>query len=128
MNFFIDENLPPKIAEALDILDNSNNIYSIPKYFEIGIKDEDWIPKLFNLKGIVITQDTNINRTKKQWDLFTSNNLGGFFIKTSSKTGLNYWDLVKLIINNWEEIKQKNKKTKRPFGYRITQRGKMELM
>jgi len=126
MNFFIDENISHRIATALDTLDKDNNVYSIPIYFKAGTADEIWIKEISKLDGIVITQDININRTKKQWDLFTKNNLGGFFIKTPQKT--EYWDLIKIIINNWEEIIMKSKKTKRPFGYKITPRGKMELL
>ncbi len=128
MTFFIDENLPYKIAEALNILDKDNNVFSIPKYFYQGIKDEQWIVEISTLNAFVITQDTNIQKTKNQWKLFTENFIGGFFIKSSSKTGLKYWEQVKIIINNWEEIKEKAEQTKTPFAYRITSRGKMERM
>ena len=37
-----------------------------------------------------------------------------------------HWEIVKLLINSWEEILDKITKDKRPFGYEIPVRGKMK--
>jgi PIN like domain len=44
-------------------------VLSIKEVFGKGIKDEDWIPQVGKLHGVVITQDKNIHRTKPQRDL-----------------------------------------------------------
>jgi len=45
MKFYIDENMPPQLAEGLAILEKPNNdeveVYSIQKEYGRGIQDED---------------------------------------------------------------------------------------
>ena len=61
MKFVIDENMPPQLADGLAISerpnDEGNEIYSIQKEYGRGIEDEEWIPHIGQLNGIVITQD-----------------------------------------------------------------------
>ena len=61
MKIFIDENMPPQLAEGLSILEKPNNegveVYSIQKEYGRGILDEDWIPKVGSSKGIVIIKE-----------------------------------------------------------------------
>lgn len=37
-----------------------------------------------------------------------------------------HWEIVKLLINSWEEMLEKISKESRPFGYEIPIRGKMK--
>ena len=75
---FIDENLPPQIARGLHILQQPQSIreglqvevISIKDYFGEGAKDEEWIPEVGKLKGIVITQDYRIQSLKHQRELY----------------------------------------------------------
>ncbi len=73
MNIYIDENLPSKLAKGINILEQPNregvNVYSIKETFGQGSLDEDWIPEVGKEKGIVITQDYNIHRTRSQNEL-----------------------------------------------------------
>lgn len=132
MKFFIDENMPPQLAEGLTILERPNNegieIYSIQKEYGRGIQDEDWIPKVGQVNGIVITQDYNIQRTQQQYELLRSYKIGIFYLRAPGKTGYKYWEMVQKIISHWADIKDLAKKTKFPFAYRIMPRGKIEKL
>jgi len=126
---YIDENIPVYFAKALDILQKPLNnsqevieIISIKESFGKGVKDEDWIPKIAKEKGIVITQDFNIQKNKYQRELYIKSGIGIFFLKPLGKRNLTYWEMVKVIINKWEDIKQKIKQTNIPFAYKITAR------
>ena len=63
LKIYIDENMPPQLAESLNILQKALNVknntevevLSIMKEFGRGAKDEEWIPKLGNVKAVVIT-------------------------------------------------------------------------
>jgi hypothetical protein len=54
MKIYIDENMPPHLAEGLSILEKPNNegieVYSIQKEYGRGIQDEDWIPQVGQLR------------------------------------------------------------------------------
>jgi hypothetical protein len=74
MIIYIDENMPPTLAEGLNILQEPENIRSgilvevksIKTVFGKGIKDEDWIPLAGKQEACIITQDYNIQRTRHQ--------------------------------------------------------------
>ncbi len=124
---YIDENLPPQLAKGLTLLTEKYNktngvtinVLSIKEEFGIGALDEEWIPKIGEKKGIVITQDFNIQKTKHQRELYKQNDVGILFL-TSSKAGISYWEIVKLLIKRWDEITQIIKKNKTPFAYRCS--------
>ena len=86
MKIFIDENLSPFLAKGLHILEqpmaDGFEVLSIKDVFDKGdgkgVKDEEWIPKVGEMNGVVITQDKNIHRTKLQRDLFRNTGLAYF--------------------------------------------------
>ncbi len=133
MKIYIDENMPPQLAESLNILQialnakNGSNIQvvSITKEFGRGVKDEDWIPLAGQEKSIVITQDYRIQTTRHQRDLFQKHGLGMFFI-SAPKKGMSFWEMTKLLINRWEDILKIIRKNKTPFAFRCTQKKPFE--
>lgn len=133
---YIDENLPPKLAEGLNILIQPQNkrddidieILSIKKTFGQGEQDEDWIPKVGKQNGIVITQDFRIQTQKHQKELYIQNGVGILFFNPPSNSGFAYWEMVKQLVNRWDEIKQIVKKNKTPFAFRCSARTKFEKL
>jgi len=131
---FIDENLPPQIARGLNILQQPQSIregikvevISIKDFFGEGAKDEEWIPEVGKLKGIVITQDYHIQSLKHQRELYKQHGVGILFFSPPSKTGFAYWEMVKQVINRWDNIKSIVKKHKPPFAYRCSARTDFE--
>jgi len=122
---YIDENLSPHIAAGLNTLIKPTwadfEVLSIESVFGRGALDEDWLPKIGEEKAVVITQDLNIHRTRRQRELFERHNVGVFFLSPPSKTGYQYWEMVEQLIKRWREI-QKLCREKRPFAFRCTSR------
>ncbi|GEO04479.1 hypothetical protein AAE02nite_21430 [Adhaeribacter aerolatus] len=133
MIIYLDENMPSSLADALNILQAPRNtesrkieVKSIKKVFGAGTKDEDWIPIARKECAIVITQDYNIQRTRHQKALCDANNLGLFYLRSPSKSGLLYWDMVGLLIEQWPEITKICFKESKPFAYRCSLRKSLE--
>lgn len=126
MKIYIDENMPPQLAEGLSILERPNSdgveVYSIQKEYGRGISDEDWIPQVGLVNGIVITQDAKMQRIRSQYQLLKQYKLGVFYLIPPGKTGYTYWEMVEKIILNWQDIKSLIRKTKTPFAFKITAR------
>ena len=126
MKIYIDENMPSQLADGLSILEKPNNegveVYSIQKEYGRGILDEDWIPQVGQVSGIVITQDSKIQRIKSQFRLLKEYKLGIFYLIPPGRKGYTYWEMVEKIILNWREIKQIARRNKPPFAFRITAR------
>ncbi|MEY3499618.1 MAG: hypothetical protein RL308_1287 [Bacteroidota bacterium] len=131
---YIDENMPSQLADGLNILQQPQNakdgfeieVLSIKKVFGQGALDEDWIPKVGAENGIVITQDFNIQLQKHQRELYKECGVGIFFLSTPSKSGFQYWDFVKKLINEWDDIKKIVRKNKTPFAYRASSKKSFE--
>jgi hypothetical protein len=131
---FIDENLPRQLAIGLNILIQPQNkkdgieieILSIKDVYGEGERDEDWIPKVGQQNGIVITQDFRIQTQKHQQELYKNNGVGILFFNPPSKGVFAYWDMVNQLVTRWDEIKQIVRKNKAPFAYRCSARTKFE--
>lgn len=119
MKFFIDENLPPNLAEGLHLLEKPNGdgieIISIQKEFGRGAKDEDWLPMVGKQGGIVLTQDLRIHSLRSQKEIYRAAGVGIFFFHPPSNSGWRYWEMVLQIINRWAEIKKIEPKNQHPF-------------
>ncbi len=126
---YIDENLSEYVADALNSLNKGYFkdvlVYSTKIKFGKGQTDEVIIPSIGNSNGIMITKDLNIHKTRLQYQLCEQYKMGIFFIKMQK--GMDkHWEIVKLLINSWEEILDKVAKEKKPFGYEIPVRGRMK--
>jgi len=127
-DIYLDENLSEYVADALNSLNKGYfrdvNVYSTKVKFGKGVPDEEIIPAIGKAKGILITKDTNVYRTRLQYQLCETYKLGVFFVKPSK--GLDkHWEIVKMLIEHWEEIIRVIQKERLPFGYEIPTRGKM---
>lgn len=133
---YIDENLAPQLAKGLNELQQPQNkhdnldiqVLSIKATFGTGAKDEDWIPKVGAEKGVVITQDFRIQTLRHQNELYKKCGVGFLFFSPPSKTGFAYWEMVKLLINRWEDIKLIVRKNEPPFAYRCKAKSKFEKL
>lgn len=128
MKIYIDENMPPQLARALNILQEVTNrregtnheVLSVVDVFGTGVKDEDWIPKAGGEKAAIITQDYHIQTTRHQRDLCNQYGLGMFYIRPPSRNGFTFGDMTKLLVKRWDEILKILKKDNPPFSYRCT--------
>lgn len=131
MEIYIDENLSEYVADALNSLNKGYFrdviVYSTKIKMGKGAADGIIIPAIGKMNGILITKDLNIHRTRLQYQLCKEYKIGIFFLKMQK--GLDkHWEIVKLLVNSWEEILDKISKDKRPFGYEIPIRGKMKKL
>lgn len=130
MNFYLDENLSEHVADALNFLNKGHftdvQVFSTKIKFGKGAPDEVIIPAIAKDAGFFITRDFGkrdgvIIPLCKQYEVST------FFIYLQK--GLEtHWELVKVLINHWEEIIKKAKDDKKPFLYRVRRKGKFEKM
>jgi predicted nuclease of predicted toxin-antitoxin system len=129
IEIYLDENLSEYVADALNSLNKGYFkevvVRSTKTQFGKGATDELIIPSIGRSNGILITRDLNIQRTRLQYQLCKEYKLGVFFLKLPQ--GMNkHWEIVKLLINSWEEIIEKMTSERRPFGYEIPIRGKFK--
>lgn len=130
MKIYIDENLPPQLADALDkiqqVQNKKNNtsieVFSIKREFGQGAKDEEWLPKISGC--VLITQDERIHHKQHQRELYTSHKVGIIFYHAPSKSGWSFMEMTKRLVNDWEQIGKLALK-KKPFAYKGTAKSKL---
>ena len=129
MDFYLDEQLPKRVANALHELEryeDKHNVYSTEMKFGKGVKDPDLYDKLKNVNGILISNDLRMKTRSNEFTLLKELGITAFLISLPSGSG--YWIKVKTIINNWDEIKSTSEKCKHPFIRRIKMRGESEFL
>lgn len=113
MKIYLDENTSPYLCRGLQEFQHSLNadlkdavtIFSIKEQFGQGVEDEVWIPKVGKERGIAITHDINITRTKHQRELCEKHGVGLIIIRPASKKhGLVFWEQVELLVKYWPDI------------------------
>lgn len=127
MDFYLDENLPPRVANALNALEEGeeDNVYHTKVVFGEGILDLDLYPKIKEKNGILITNDLKMLSRNNERELIRSLGIAAFFI--SLPKGASFVLKYRTIINKWEEIKLVCRKNKHPFMCRIKMRGETEI-
>lgn len=86
MKLLVDNNLPPRLAEALNVIfAPGHEITALrEKFGRSNLKDEEWIPKLGAEGGwAVLSADMNIARKRPSRQLFVGAGLVGFFFSPS---------------------------------------------
>jgi hypothetical protein len=126
---YLDENLSEHVAGALNLLNKGYFpyllVHSTKVKFGKGAADEEIIPVIGKTGGTLITKDINFHRTAMQYQLCRQYKLGVFFLKLP-KGQDRHWEIVKLLINNWEEMAKLTNEKNMPFGFEILTRGKMK--
>lgn len=131
IEIYLDENLSEYVADALNSLAKGYfkniTVASTKTKFGKGVPDEQIIPAIGSAGGILITKDVNIHRTRMQYQLCQQFNLGVIFLKPAK--GMDkHWEIVKMLINNWEEIYSIINRETLPYGYEIPTRGKIRKL
>ena len=130
MKIYIDENLSPYIARALNLLEkrerigNRCEVMSIQDALQKGIKDVELIPQFGKENAIWITQDKRILKNRAELKLILSHNIG-LIILNPYWSKKKHWDKVVVIFSNWEKIKDLAISEKRPFAYTINGNSKL---
>jgi len=128
---YFDENLSHYWAQAFDLLSKKHfaeiTVKHTTEKFGKGAADEVIIPGIGSEGGILVTKDINIQRTRLQAQLCEQHKLGAFFLKMPKGQDTS-WEIVKLLVYNWEYLVDKAHKEKRPFAFRLKPVGKPERM
>jgi len=127
MNFFLDNNLPPRLARALNILsepDGHSVVPFIDKCSDDNIKDVDWINELSKESDwVIITNDKQISKNAYERKAWLESGLTIFFLE-KGWGNLHFWIVAWKLIKWWPDIINQAIKIKSNVGYRIPVTGK----
>ncbi len=118
MKFLFDENLSPRLAQALEVL--GEEVVHITELCPKGTQDTKWLELAGAEDMIAVSRDQAILRRPNELSALRQNKVG-LFLVFGKKRGA--WDQVVQIITHWEQMKDLASKARRPFAYRVPQRG-----
>ncbi len=125
MTIYFDENFPPQLAEALNILDDKNNVFTTINRYQ-GFSDEKLITEISKNNAILITRDKKMKKFKGERELLIKYKMVVMFYEGSHSK---YWDIVRLFIKNWEKITKELSNNKQfPNFFKINVNGKIEKL
>jgi hypothetical protein len=128
MKIFLDENMSPNLCHGLQAFQKSLNaelkfpiqIFSIEEQYGRGAQDEDWVPLVGKERGMAITWDFNLMRTRHQRELCEKHGVGLVIIRANSKKqGMRFWEQVKLLVKYWEDVVKVASKKSGHFHYEL---------
>lgn len=130
MDYYFDEQLPPSIAGALDLLEShegKNRVYSTSVAFSKGITDSDLFQKIRESNGILVTHDLKMVTRRKEFSLIRELGISVFLVSLPS--GADYEMIWRTIVEKWPAIKEWQRKHRnKPIVCRIPIRGKPVIL
>lgn len=131
MRVFLDENLSEHVASALNHLNKAHfagiEVVSVKQVGWGGKPDTELIPLIGGFDGVLITKDTDFTpKVQAQFQLCKDHGVGIVFVKPIKGHDL-YWEMVKLLIKNWERIMQICTTRRKPWAFILSARAFTEL-
>ncbi|MGH7603363.1 MAG: DUF5615 family PIN-like protein [Gemmatimonadaceae bacterium] len=123
MIFFFDENMPPKVAAALQTLGTCEARHLVD-YLPRGTADEE-IFQFVAAKGwLLLTQDIRIRRNPHQREALKASGIGSFFLTGRAERSVE--QMMVLLLDRLPLIKAYAETHRPPYTVSIPDRGQLE--
>jgi hypothetical protein len=114
MKFILDENLPEAFADGLSCF--GEDVDHVLKHFSRGTTDVKILEFVGSKGYFLITKDRRIRYNQNEILAVRQYDVGAFFL--IGKT-MKMWDMVKQLVNSWENIKEIADTQQKPFIYKL---------
>ena len=121
MKFFLDNNLPPSWAEALNALSGTekHSVHHLRTKFPRNVTDVEWINTLASEGGwTIISGDLRISRNQHERQAWLKSGMVAFFL-TKGWRSLKFWDQTWRIVRWWPNILQQSELVIAPAGFEV---------
>jgi len=124
VNFFIDNNLPPKVARALHcLLEPQHSVVHLKERFAADTSDVDWMRSLATESDwVIVSGDTNISRNPHEVEAWKAAGHTTFFL-SPGWTHLGRFEQASKLLALFPRIVDLAMKTKRGSVFMVPIRG-----
>ena len=119
MRFFLDNTLPPRFAQVLEILegDDGNKVVHLRSKFPSETKDVDWIRTLASEGDwVIISGDIRISQNQFERKAWSDSGLTAFFF-AKGWTAIKLWEQAWRLIKWWPTIVDQAQKIRGGAGF-----------
>lgn len=130
MKCLFDNNMPPKLAKALNFLENDNEIRieHLKEKFPANTPDIEWIEKLKDEGGwFVVTQDNQIRKRSHERKAWENSNIPIVFLQRSW-VGPGFWEITWRFIRHWPDLKKIIINNRNAKSFDLPIRGKIKVI
>jgi hypothetical protein len=124
VTFFLDENMPRRLAEALHEHLGENVTHLYDHFGADGVLDPDVLRLVGSQGWFLVTRDLKIMRRPHEREVIERMGIGAFFLKDSLN---DFCSIVRALIHNWPEMKRYARSRQRPFALLLRERGIVRL-
>jgi PIN like domain len=119
VRFFLDNTLPPRFAEVLQLLegDGGHKIVHLRSKFPVDTKDVDWIRSLAGERDwVIVSGDIRISQNEFERKEWLNSKLTAFFF-AKGWTTIKLWDQAWRLIKWWPAIVEQSQKIRPGAGF-----------
>lgn len=127
MRFFLDNNLPPRVARALNcLLEPNNSAIHLKERFKPDTSDVEWLDTLAGEAGwIILSADTAISRNPHEFKAWKRAGHPTFFLK-SNWVHQPLWEQASRLFHLFPEILKRAEKARKGDAFLVPFKGKIE--
>ena len=126
MILLLDENMPPRVADALHAL-GTIEAYHVSKHLPRGAPDVEIFEFLRGRAGwVFVTQDLRIRKRPQELAALRHAKVGAFIL--TGKTDRNVEGMLALLVQSLDRMRVLTAKTAPPFIYGISDRRKFDRL
>ncbi len=114
----VDENLGLLLAQGMNAF--GEDVKHVTEDFPPGTPDEEFLTKLGQEGWCLITRDDRIRRRPNELAALKRHRVGAFFLGGKK---LNRCQIIRQLVRNWHQIKDRAARRERPFALRIPPNG-----
>ena len=119
MRFFLDNTLPPRFAEVLNLLEGNDGhaVVHLQSKFRVETKDIDWI-KILASEGnwIIVSGDIRISQNEFERKEWLNSGLTAFFF-AKGWTAIKLWDQAWRLVKWWPAIVEQAERIQPGAGF-----------
>jgi predicted nuclease of predicted toxin-antitoxin system len=121
----LDENMPPKVADALHAL-GTVEAYHVTKYLPRGTADVEVFAFLADKDWVLVTQDERIRKRPHELAALRGANVGAFIL--TGRTNRTVEEMLSFLAACLGEMRKLVEKTRRPYIYGISDKRKFDRL
>ncbi len=127
MRFFLDNNLSPRVARALNCLvESKDSVIHLKGRFPANTPDVDWMNALAGETGwIILSADTAISRNPHEVEAWKRAGHPIFFFKNTWHQQ-NFWEQASRLFHLFPEIHKRAERARKGDAFLVPFKGKIE--
>lgn len=124
LTFFLDENMPRRLADALREQLGENVTHLYDHFGPNGALDPDVLRFVGERGWFLVSRDRKMMRRPHEREVIQRMGIGAFFLKDSLN---DFCSIVRALVHNWPEMKRYARSRERPFALLLRERGIVRL-